>query len=132
MNSLTIHGRLTRDPEFSTYTTSKGEEGKRCSFTVAVDRSRGEETDFFKVVCFGKRAEVIKKFFFKGSEILVRGEMQGNSYEDRDSVKRKSWNLVMDDFDFCGKKSDNAPAGGGAAAEAPADSFEEIDEDVPF
>lgn len=132
MNSIVIHGRLTRDPELKEYRTSKGDPGSLCNFSVAVDRSRGEETDFFGCVIFGRRAEVIHKFFHKGSEIVVRGEMQCSEYTDKDGAKRRSWKLKVDDFDFCGKKSDNASSGGAPAAEAPADSFEEIDEDVPF
>ena len=132
MNKVVIHGRLTRDPELSTYTTSKGEEGTRCNFAVAVDRRFGEETDYFDCVMFGKRGEAIKKFFYKGSEIIVEGEMHRRSYDDKNGVRRVSWQLAASNFEFCGKKSDNAPSSDRSAAEVPEDSFEEIDEDVPF
>lgn len=129
MNDIVIHGRLAREPEIKSYTNAKGEQGNLCNFTVAVNRSRGEEADFFNCRVFGKRAEVIHKFFRKGSEIVVRGEMQCQVYEDKDGNKRYPWVLMMQEFDFCGSKKDNDST---PAAEAPSDSFEEIDEDVPF
>jgi len=130
MNSITIHGRLTRDPEVKTYTTKKGDEGKICNFTVAVDRSFGDETDFFDCQAFGKKADVIEKFFFKGKEIVVNGSMQCDPYEAKDGSKRYPWRLHMNEFDFCGSKSDSAPA---ASASEPVPEFKEIpDEDIPF
>lgn len=132
MNNITIHGHLAREPELKEYTNAKGESGKLCKFAVAVNRRFGEEADFFNCIIFGKGAEVIKKFFHKGSEIAVSGEMQCNPYTPEGSdTKRYPWTLQVQQFDFCGKKDGNgAPAAG--SAEAPQDSFEEIDEDVPF
>lgn len=128
MNNIVIHGRLTRDPELGEYTTSKGDKRKSCRFTVAVNRRFGEDADFFNCVVFGKLAEVIDKFFKKGSEIIVSGEMQCKPYE-KEGVKKYPWSLVVSQFDFCGSRKDG---------DKPVDSsvpkgFEEIqDEDIPF
>lgn len=129
MNNIVIHGRLTRDPELGEYTTAKGGKGKRCRFTVAVDRKFGEETDFFPCITFGGLSEVIGRFFSKGSEIAVSGEMQCNPYEDRDGNKKYPWSLLVRQFDFCGsRKGADKPAG----SRVP-DGFEPIeDEDIPF
>lgn len=126
MNIHLIHGRLVRDPEFT-----KGNEDKnsRCNFTVAVDRRYGDETDFFDCVIFGKRAEVIHKFFHKGSEILISGEGQIRSYDDKSGVRRKAYSIAVSDFDFCGSKADGSNQ---AAAEPNPDGFEELNEDIPF
>lgn len=130
MNNITIHGHLAKDTEIREYTTAKGESGKLCKFTVAVNRRFGEEADFFNCVAYGKAAEVIDKFFSKGSEIAVIGEMHCDPYTPKGSeTKRYPWTLRVQQFDFCGKK-DGTPAHDNA--EAPKDSFEEIDEDVPF
>ena len=126
MNIHMIHGRLARDPELT-----RGDEPNksRCKFTVATDRRYGDESDFFDCVIFGKRAEVIEKFFHKGSEILVSGEGQLRSYEDKNGVKRKSYSIIVADFDFCGSKSDGSSA---PKQTEPQPSFEEIDEEIPF
>lgn len=125
MNTHFIHGRLTRDPELTPRQTSDGSD--RCNFTVAVDARYGDETYFYDCVIFGKRAGVIDKYFSKGSEIVLFGEGQQRSYTDKNGVKRKSYSVVVSDFDFCGSsKKQNE------SAQDTGDSWEEFDGDNPF
>ena len=120
MNNHLIHGRLVRDPQLTP--RSNSDSSDRVNFTVAVDR-RGEGTDFIDCVAFGRRAEVIEKFFSKGQEIIVWGEGHLNSYEDKNGIKRKSYSIFVEGFDFCGSKKDGNSSG---------DSWEQLDEDNPF
>ena len=108
INTITIHGRLTQDVELK-----KTQSGVSvCSFTVAVDRSysKGEEklTDFFTVVCWRGLAEMVAKYFSKGKEILVSGEMQSRKWQDSDGNNRVSWEVQANSVDFCGRKNSNA------------------------
>lgn len=122
MNIHIIHGRLVRDPELTPRKNSDSSD--RVNFTVAVDRRYGDETDFFDCVAFGRTAEVIDKYFSKGKEIIVSGEGQIHSYEDKNGVKRKSYSIFVQGFDFCGSKSESRAQ--------VTDSFEEAERDVPF
>lgn len=128
MNIKIIHGRFVRDPEFVQGDQDKND---RVKFTVASDRRYGDETDFHECILFGKRAGVIQKYFHKGSEIVVFGEDQQNKYTDKNGNKRTSWTVKVDDFDFCGSKSDGSSAPAPKQTE-PQSSFEEIDEEIPF
>jgi single-strand DNA-binding protein len=123
MNVHTIHGRLTRAPELT-----KGDEQNkdRVNFTVAVDRRFGDETDFFDVVMFGKRAGVIAKYFGKGAEIAVTGEGQIRTYEGKDGVKRKAYSIVASEFDFCGPKRTES------SETASDEVWTAQEEDIPF
>lgn len=124
MNSHFIHGRLARDPEF----TQGSEPTKdRCNFTVATDRRYGDEADFFDCVIFGKRAGVVDKYFSKGSEIVLIGEGQIRSYEDKNGVKRRSYSVVASNFDFCGSKRENQNQ-----SVSDVSGFEPNDDDIPF
>lgn len=107
MNRIIIKGRLTRDPEMK----AGGTGTEYCKISVAVDRRGGKEkiTDFFDCTAFGKTAAAIGQYMTKGREILIEGRMQCNTYE-KDGQKRKSWDLVVDTFEFCGSKNDGAPA----------------------
>lgn len=125
MNNHTIHGRLVRDPELTPRRNSDSSD--RVNFTVAVDRRFGDESDFFDCVAFGQRAEVINKFFSKGKEIIVWGEGHINSYEGKDGVKRKSYSIFVDGFDFCGSKEKSSER-----KDTSGDSWEQADEDNPF
>ena len=117
MNVIAIKGRLTRDPELAFFKNSNGEDRSVCRFSVAVNRDYGDDADFFNCSIFGKRAEVIDKYFSKGSEIVCQGRMEQNKYKDKDGNDRTTWNLIVNNFDFCGPTPDG---------------FKEIEEDVPF
>lgn len=121
MNIHFIHGRLVRDPELTPRANS--ESSDRCNFTVACDRRYGDEADFYDCVIFGKRAGVVEKYFHKGSEIVLFGEGQQRSYTDKNGIKRKSYSVVVADFDFCGSKSKDSDGG---------DSWEKFDGENPF
>lgn len=107
LNNITIHGRLTANPELKQ--TQSGV--SVCSFTVAVDRSysNGEEkiTDFFNCTAWRGLGEMISKYFTKGKEILVSGEMHGDKYTDSEGKNRVAWKVQVNTVDFCGSKSDS-------------------------
>lgn len=109
MNSITIHGRLTRDPELKT--SQAGTEF--CRFSVASDRYNGKEkvADFFDCTAFGAKGVAISKFFQCGQDIVVVGEMTSNRTE-KDGSKVTYWGVAVRDFDFCGggKKQVSAQA----------------------
>ena len=125
LNKIQIHGYLGRDPELKEYTNANGEARSLCNFSVGVSRV-GDGTDWFDVTMFGKRAEVIEKFFSKGSQIIVSGRMQADTYE-KDGQKRKAWKLIAEDFDFCDSK--DSPRGQSVVE---SDSFTAAEEDIPF
>ena len=125
LNHITIHGYLGRSPELKDYKNAQGETRSLVNFSVGVSRV-GEGTDWFDVTFFGKRAEVIEKFFSKGSQIIVSGRMQSDTYE-KDGQKRKTWKLIGEDFDFCDSK--DSPRG---QAVVETDSFKAAEDDIPF
>lgn len=124
-NHIVIHGYLGRDPELKEYKNAKGETGHLCNLSVGVSRV-GEGTDWFDVTFFGKRAEVIEKFFSKGSQIIVSGRMQSDTVE-KDGKKHKYWKIIADDFDFC--DSNESPRGSSIVE---SDSFKAAEDDIPF
>ena len=131
LNHIIIHGRITANPELKQ--TQSGV--SVCNFTVAVDRSykNGEEkqTDFFTVVCWRGLADMVSKYFAKGKEILVSGEMQSRKWQDNEGNNRVAWEIMANGVDFCGSKSEN---GGNSASTNSAPKIEEIDDDdsLPF
>lgn len=142
MNQIIIKGRIVHTPELKQ--TSSGE--TVCNFSVAVDRrfkSKGEKmTDFFDCVAWRNTGDFVARYFGKGQEILLRGEMQSRQYTARDGSNRRAWEINVDDIDFCGSKQDNgalaqtAPHQPAPEYSAPKqDDFAIIDdtaEDLPF
>ena len=133
MNFVAIHGRLVRDPEIRR--TQSGV--AVTNITVAVDRaySNGGEkqTDFFDCVFWRQGAEFVSKYFTKGKEIIVTGEMQSRKWTDKEGNPRTSWEIQNCHAEFCGsaKASDTAQN----TTVQPATSFAPIDEpdsSLPF
>ncbi|WP_027399834.1 single-stranded DNA-binding protein [Anaerovorax odorimutans] len=128
MNQIVIKGRLTRSPELKTIQGKNGETSV-CSFSVAVNRRFGEETDFFDCQAWGKAGEFVNKNFQKGQEILISGEMQCHPYENKEGKKVYPWRIKTDQIEFCGSKKDNANSDAPPLPEG----IEEVDDDdLPF
>ena len=105
MNKVFLIGRLTRDPELRY--TSSNLANMRCS--LAVDRTyqrEGEErgTDFINIVAFGNRAETMKKYLTKGSQIAVDGRIQTGSYDGQDGKKVYTTDVIVENFQFLDSK----------------------------
>lgn len=107
MNSAQLIGRLTRDPE------NRDKPGMAIvNFTLAIDRPRGngeKETDFPRIVCFGRVAELAEKYLRKGSRVGVTGHIQTGSY-DRDGVKVYTTDVVAERLDIIDWPEDREPA----------------------
>ena len=134
MNIIAIKGRLVRDPELR----KTPNDISVCTITVAVDRafsSGGEkQTDFFDCVFWRQGAEFVSKYFSKGKEIIVHGEMQSRKWTDKDGNNRISWEIQNAHAEFCGGKGETSPATYEASA-APASDFamlNDADLQLPF
>ena len=105
MNKVFLVGRLTRDPELR-YGANNNAVMRS---SLAVDRQftnqNGErEADFINLVAFGNRAETMKKYLVKGSQIAVGGRIQTGSYDAQDGSKRYTTDVVVEEFQFLDSK----------------------------
>ena len=133
MNKIVLIGNLTRDPESGT--TQGGVNFIR--FNIAVNRpftnAAGERlADYFDVVAWRGLAELCAKYLSKGNKVGIVGSVQRRQYEDRDGIKRTSFDVVADEVEFLTPRSrtsrdePEAPQGGVADLQ-PVDG-----DDMPF
>ncbi len=142
VNKVILVGRLGRDPE-SRFTAS----GQAvCNFSLATDRSYKDrngqtqkQTEWHKIVAWGKLAEICQKYLKKGSQIFIEGRIQSRQWEDQQGQKRTSFEIVAGEMRMLGSRGEaSAAAHSGEEAEAPAapapeDAGPEVgDEDIPF
>lgn len=130
MNSVSISGRVTRDLELR-----KTQSGTSvCSFSVAVDRPRVQDTtDFFDCVAWRNNAEFACKYFRKGDPIELTGVLTTREYEDREGKKRKAVEIVCDNISFPKQKKNAEAAPTTNMAEPPEFKEEEADDgELPF
>lgn len=136
INSVTIQGRLTADPELN----RTDNDIAVCNFCIAYDRSytSSEEkiTDFFDCVAWRARAEFLERNFGKGDMIAVTGKLFTESYTDRNGANRKAVKILVSDIAFSGRtkkqkeKNINEDLAGLAVPEDVAAMAD--DEDLPF
>ena len=139
MNKIILIGNLTRDPEASS--TQSGVNFTR--FTIAVNRmfpnANGERlADYFDIICWRQLADRCAKYLFKGSKVGITGSVQRRQYEDRDGIKRTSFDVVADEVEFLtpkGASSGRESTSGGYMPEEPhpISDMQPVDnDDLPF
>lgn len=133
MNKVILKGRLTRDPEVRF--SSGGEPVCILRFSLACeDRERAKDEDgkypanFIPCVFLGKRAESASAYLCQGKELLVCGKMQSGSYTNKEGRKVYTLECLVNEVEYCGKKSDDL------SSQEPDYSFMDnlSDEDLPF
>ena len=103
MNRVILKGRLTANPELKTTTTDI----MVCDFSIAVNRRfNKEQADFINCQAWRQTAEFINKYFTKGQEILVTGELHIDKW-DKDGETRYATRVSVDEVEFCGSKAEN-------------------------
>ena len=134
MNKTLLIGRTTKDPDIR-YAQSE-QPMTIARFNLAVDRrfkKEGEQSaDFISCVAFGKTAEFIEKYVFKGTKIAVEGRIQTGSYTNNDGNKVYTTDVVVEQVEFAGAKTDSK-----SAAKESNDDFMNVadeldDEGLPF
>lgn len=130
MNKVFLKGRLTATPEIKTTATDIFV----TDFSVAVNRRFNKEvTDFINCQAWRSTAEFITKYFEKGQEILVVGELHNDKWE-KDGETRYTSRVSVDEVYFCGSKAENKSQ---KDTDTSTDEFTKVipvedDSDLPF
>ena len=145
-NRVILAGNLTRDPELRF--TQGGI--PVCNFGLAVNdvRSKEEKVNFFDVSAWRDLGETVANYKTKGDPVLVEGRLQYRTWEADDGSKRSKVDVVADNIQFLGGKSEgNGGGGGGGSRQSSGDGAtggrrgsqnEDVDiaesdfEDIPF
>jgi single-strand DNA-binding protein len=98
VNSLTIIGRLTRDPELK----NVGEHSL-CNFSIANNGFKEKEVNFFDVVAWGKIGELVEKYCEKGKQVCITGEIVQERWE-KDGQNRSAVKIKANTVQFLGSK----------------------------
>ena len=133
LNKVMIIGNLGRDPEMR-YTPS----GRPVTtFSVAVSRSwkssNGEhrsETEWFKIVAWGKLAEICKEYLNKGQQVYIEGRLQTREWEDKEGQQGTTVEVVANEMTMLGDRRDKSQNDENSAEDAPSDIVDE--DEFPF
>jgi single stranded DNA-binding protein len=101
---------------------------------VKVGDTREFVADWFRIVVFGRDAEVISQYAKKGSALAFNGRLQNEKWIDREGLERTSTVLIASSFEFLQSRKKEEPADIETTALKPdfLGDEEEVDEEVPF
>lgn len=102
MNQVFLVGRLGQDPELR-YTQNQT---AVANFSLATTEyvKNEQQTEWHRVVCWGKTAENVGKYTQKGRQVAVRGRLQTRTWEDKNGNKQHTTEVVADRVEFLGDK----------------------------
>jgi single-strand DNA-binding protein len=105
MNSVTLIGRLCKDPELKT--TSNG--NSHTLFRLAVQRDYKNEdgerdADFVTLVAWKGMAETVCKYLRKGSKIAIQGCIRTRSYQNNQGSTVFTVEVLLQNFEFLDSK----------------------------
>lgn len=134
INTVTVSGNITRDPEIRA--TSTGMPVVNMSVAVNMPRRNsdgtwGEDANFFNLVWFGNYAAKVAENMKKGSHVQVCGELRQKTYTTKAGEQRTDIFIRVDKLDtpYTGGGSTASTTFIAPAVEGAGDLF---DEDIPF
>lgn len=98
MNSVSLVGRLTKEPELQVTKTGKS----LVKFILAVDGYE-DHTDFISCIAWNKTGELLSQYCTKGSLISIVGRIETGSYE-KDGAKVYTTTVVVSNLRFLDNK----------------------------
>jgi single-strand DNA-binding protein len=122
VNKVILVGNVGKDPEvrylekgvaiarfpLATSESYKGRDGERVT-----------ATEWHNVVLWRGLAETAEKYVKKGSQLYIEGKIRNRSYDDKDGNKRYVTEIVADQMQMLGKRSDT---GGDESSDRQSDS----------
>lgn len=116
INKVIILGTLGQDPEVK-YMPSGG---AVCNLSLATSEQwndkatseKKEQTEWHRVVIFGKLAEVAGEYLRKGSQVYIEGKLRTRKWTDQSGVEKYTTEIVLQPMNgvmqmIGGKSSDN-------------------------
>jgi single-strand DNA-binding protein len=160
VNKVILLGTLGKDPELK-YTPQGTAVAKFSMATNSSykDKQSGEwkeQTEWHNIVAWQRTAEVAAEYLKKGRQVYIEGRLQTRSWDDKETgAKKYMTEIVVNEMVLVGGKRDGESGGEGGSrsrgaasggshfdqrgggnednfSQAPANSLEITDEDIPF
>lgn len=135
VNKVFLLGNVGKDPEIK----YMGSGDAVLNFSIATSESwkdkttgeKQEKTEWHRVTAFGKSAEILAQYTYKGSKLYVEGRLVNREFQTKDGETKSVTEIRVVDFMLLGDKR-NANGAQQAPARAAVPANESATEDVPF
>lgn len=108
MNKVFLIGRLGQDPVLR----KVSEDMNVCSFSIATDTNTKDKTatQWHRIVCFNKLAEICSAYLNKGSMCLVEGKISSRKYTDKQGQEKTTFEIIASNVQFLSPKGSKSEA----------------------
>lgn len=112
VNKAILLGNLGHSPQLA-YTADSGVAVVRLSlattkkFTLANGDVR-EDTEWHRVVAYGRLAEVINEYVQKGNRLWIEGHLRTRKYVGKDGIEKSVTEIIADKCEFFRNKTNEA------------------------
>jgi single-strand DNA-binding protein len=107
VNKAILVGHVGKDPEIR-YSASNN---AVASFSLATNRVRKnqqgekvEETEWHRIVAFGRVAEICRDYVHKGKQVYIEGRLQTREWEDKSGSRRSTTEIVTEVLKMLGQR----------------------------
>ena len=115
VNKVTLIGTLGRDPEVRYMPNGNAV----ANLTLATDESyndrqtgqKVEQTEWHRIVVYGKLAEIVQQYLKKGSKAYFEGRLKTREWE-KDGIKRYTTEIIANDMMMLSAPRDGQQQGG--------------------
>lgn len=143
LNKAMIIGRLGQDPDVRYTQSNTAVANMSIATSERYKDSTGEwkeNTEWHRVVAWGRTAEICQEYLKKGSLVYIEGPIQTRQWEDKDGQTRYTTEIKALTMTMLDSKGGN----GGASSQKPDksqpvssnvdlnDNLDDIDDDLPF
>ena len=99
INHITIVGRVVRDPQLKAMTNGNSVVNMDIATSRVwynKDKEKQEETEFHKVVAYGKTADIMGQYCTKGQLVAIEGRLKTRNWEGKDGIKRYQTETIVE------------------------------------
>ena len=110
VNKVILLGRLGKDPEMRYAPSGTAV----ANFSLATNHSTKDQdgnftdkTEWHRVVCLGRLAEIAGEYLTKGKQVYVEGRLQTRSWEDQQGQTRYMTEIVASEMTMIGGRGES-------------------------
>jgi len=107
VNKVILVGNVGKDPETRFSESGTAIANLTIATTNRFKNKQGqtqEDTEWHRVVAYGKLAEIIDKYVQKGKPLYIEGRLQTRKWTDKQGVDRYTTEIVAEQMQMLGQK----------------------------
>jgi len=135
VNKVILIGNLGKDPE--TRYMSNGEAVTNITLATTdtwkdKNGEKQEKTEWHRVTFYRKLAEIAGEYLKKGRSVYVEGRLETRKWTDENGVDRYTTDIIANSMQMLGGKKDSAESNDSGGSKSSAESFSDLDDDIPW